>query len=138
LSILRPFLTAQFLRFVMVGGVAATGHWLARIAIDRHVSYLAALVLAYPVGIALGYLLNVTFVFSSNPDRRLKEISTYALLTIAMFPIVIAVSWGISELVFTPLGMTYHPREIAHAIGVLSPVAISFLLHKFLTFKTGD
>lgn len=138
MSVLRHFLTGQFLGFVLVGGVAAVGHWLARIAIDRYVSYLTALVLAYPVGIALGYILNVTFVFSGNPDRRVREVSTYALLNIAMFPVVVAVSWVLSEAVFPALEMTYRPREIAHAIGVLSPVALNFLLHKFITFRTEE
>lgn len=131
---LNHFISRQFALFLLVGGGAAVLHWLARVFIDLFASYFVALVLAYGVGIAAGYTLNAMFVFSSNKEQRAREVFLFSAFNIAMLPVVLGVSWTLSELLFPAIGMTWHAREIAHAIGIITPVFANFLFHKFVTF----
>jgi len=132
--VMGHFMTRQFALFLLIGGGAAGLHWLARVVIDVFTGYLVALVLAYAVGISAGYILNALFVFSSNRERRAREILLFTSFNLSMLPVVLGVSWTLSELVFPTIPLTWHAREIAHAIGVITPVFANFLFHKFVTF----
>ena len=136
-GLMSLFVSWQFIRFVLVGGVAAVLHWLARYLLNPLTGYVAALVLAYMIGIAVGYILNALFVFSDAKTRRRKQIAYFVAFNLLMAPVVIGVAYILSEYVFARFTWMAHPREIAHAIGVASPIFINFLLHKFFTFKGG-
>lgn len=134
-GLISLFFSTQFLKFLLVGGLAAFLHWYARYLLTPLMGYVWALCLAYAIGISVGYVLNAVFVFSKAQNARSKQIGYFVLFNLLMAPVVIVLSYLLSEVVFASVGMSYHPREIAHGIGVASPVFINFLLHKFLTFK---
>lgn len=136
-SFLSLFFSQQFLKFLLAGGVAALTHWYARYALTPALGYVSALVVAYAVGIAVGYILNAWLVFSNAKTTRAKQMRYFVLFNLAMAPIVILLSYFLSEFAFSSSRMTYHPREIAHALAVTSPIFINFLFHKFFTFRGG-
>ncbi|MXO87423.1 GtrA family protein [Alteraurantiacibacter aestuarii] len=129
------FLSGQFARFLMAGGTSALANWLSRIALTPITGYIAALFLAYAIGIATAFVLNERYVFARSSTRRHQQVIYFVGFNLCMMPVVITISWALSETLFPRIGMTFFPREIAHAIAVASPVPISFLMHKFFTFK---
>lgn len=136
-GLVRLFLTPQFFKFLMVGGLAAFLHWMARYLLTPLIGYVWALVLAYAFGIFVGYTLNAWLVFSEAKTKRRQQVIYFTVFNLLMAPVVIGVAYVLSEYVFKWAGWTYHPREFAHAIGVASPIFFNFLLHKFFTFKGG-
>lgn len=136
-SFFSMFLSVQFLKFLVVGATAALAHWLARFLLTGPVGYEWALVLAYTVGIAVGYYLNAVFVFSDAVTTRRQQVTYFVAFNLMMAPVVIGIAYALSEYALPAIGWTYNPRGVAHGIGVASPIFINFLLHKFFTFKGG-
>jgi len=46
-----------------------------------------------------------------------------------------ATSVVLADYFFPSVGFAYHPKEIAHAIGIMIPALTSFIGHKYLTFR---
>lgn len=127
------FLSRQFLLFLMVGGLAAFLHWLARIALSHWFSFSVAVVLAYCVGMAVAFSLNALFVFPSSDKPRHLQARDFVLVNLAFLPVV----WGVSVLIERPVaewGVPY-PQAVAHGIAVVLPTLLTFLIYKFFAFK---
>lgn len=133
-KILEIFATVQFLKFLFVGGLASILHWGSRIYFNNFFSYEYSLLLAYFVGIAVAYILNARFVFSSNSQQKVREIVNFAGFNLLMLPIVFSVSYMLSEWLFLGYLDIDSSRKLAHAMGVLAPVFVNFTYHKFVTF----
>ena len=63
-----------------------------------------------------------------------REFGRFALVNALAFVQVWLVSVGLARLVFPALGFTRHADTVAHVLGVASPVAVSYLLHKRFSF----
>lgn len=136
-AVLELFVSWQFVKFVLVGATAASIHWLARYLLTAPIGYEWSLVLAYALGIAVGYGLNAAFVFSNAATTRRRQVLYFVAFNLLMAPFVIGISYALSEYLFPAIGWVYNPRGVAHGIGVASPIFVNFLLHKFFTFKGG-
>lgn len=137
-SLQRLYFSWQFARFLAVGGTAALLHWLARFAFDAVLGFGVAVVLAYAVGMIVAFVLNRFFVFPRSVRPVREEMAIFTLVSIASFPLVLAISFlfGIYLLPqFLPLEIA---KAIGHGAGVLSPVLVNFVAHKWITFKGGD
>jgi putative flippase GtrA len=131
--VIGHFLSRQFLLFLMVGGLAAFLHWLARIALSYWFSFSVAVVLAYCVGMAVAFSLNSLFVFPASDKPRHLQGRDFVLVNLAFLPVV----WGASVLIertVTTWGLP-HPQAVAHGIAVLLPTLLTFLIYKFFAFK---
>lgn len=127
------FLTRQFVLFLVVGGLAAFLHWLARIALSQWFNFSVAVVLAYSVGMAIAFSLNAVLVFPKSDKPRHLQARDFVLVNLAFLPVV----WGASLLIEKPLttwGLAY-PQAIAHGIAVALPAMLTFLIYKFFAFK---
>jgi putative flippase GtrA len=133
--LLAFYLTGQFGRFLLVGGVALICHWLSRFGFNLFVSYAWAIVLAYLVGIAVAFTLNKIYVFPYSRRSLNFEMFFFFLVNIAAFPVVWAVAYLLGERVLAPL----MPREIAlalaHGFAITLPVFVNYALHKLVTFR---
>jgi putative flippase GtrA len=129
------YLSAQFARFILVGGVALACHWLSRFVFNEFVDYGWAISLAYLVGILVAFVLNKIYVFPYS-ERSLKfEVSAFLLVNIAAFPVVWAVAYVLGEWILT----VYMPRSLAlalaHGFAITLPVFVNYALHKLVTFR---
>jgi putative flippase GtrA len=129
------YLSGQFARFILVGGTAALLHWLSRIAINQFTTFGWAVVLAYPVGIIVAFVLNKLFVFPGSRRSRKFEVSFFFLVNILAFPLVWAIAYILGENILASLMPLQLALAIGHGVGVAAPVLVSFLLHKFITFR---
>ncbi|MDB5437915.1 MAG: GtrA family protein, partial [Caulobacteraceae bacterium] len=124
------FLTPQFARFLLVGGLAAFLQWASRFIFAHWMSYSLAVLAAYAIGLSSAYILNAMFVFERSGRSRAGEIAYFTAVNLAALPVV----WGVSMLFGALLLPHLMPRQMAeaigNAIGILSPVAVYFLLHK--------
>lgn len=128
-------LSRQFGLFIVAGGVAAVVHWGSRIWLNQFVHFKLALVFAYVIGIATAFTLNKWMVFPESGRALRAEINYFVFFNVAAFPLVWGASVFLADYAFPALGMTWHVREIAHAIAIALPLVLNFYLHKFITFR---
>jgi putative flippase GtrA len=129
------FLNRQFAGFLVVGGFAALLQWVSRFVFGQWMPYQASVVAAFMVGLTAGYILNVVFIFPHSQRSRGAQILLFSVFNLLGLPVV----WGVSVVLGVMLLPHVMTRPLAEAvgngIGILSPVAINFLLHKTFTFR---
>ena len=124
----------QFLKFLVTGGIAALVNLLSRYALNHVMSFEAAVVLAYLLGMATAYLLARRFVFDASGRSVASEVRRFVLVNLVALGFVWVISVGLARVVFPAIGMTWHADDIAHLIGVLAPAVTSYVGHRFYTF----
>ena len=124
----------QFLKFLVTGGIAALVNLLSRYALNFVMSFEAAVVVAYLLGMTTAYLLARRFVFDASGRSVASEVRRFVLVNIVALGFVWVISVGLARVVFPAIGMTWHANDIAHLIGVLAPAVTSFIGHLFYTF----
>jgi putative flippase GtrA len=127
---------SRFVRFLVAGGIAALANVVSRWLFNFVVPYVPAIVLAYLVGMVTAFALNRLFVFQQSVNRLHHQMFWFTLVNLFAIAQTIVVSLLLAEYLFPRMGMTWHAETVAHVVGVLVPVATSFLGHKHLTFRT--
>lgn len=123
----------EFARFLGVGGIAALANLVSRYFLDFILPFEVAVVLAYMVGMVIGFFLFQRMLFGGSgidPQRVMR------FIFVNMFGAALA--WAVSTLMarqaLPMLGWTWHPFEVAHLCGVAAPAITSYFLHKHYTF----
>jgi len=120
--------------FILIGGFAALVNLVARILIDQRTSYEVAVVLAYPIGMTVAFLLNRTFVFLGGHSDWRGQYWRFVLVNLAALAQIFVVSVGLDRFLFPLIHFTWHADTVAHAIGLASPTLTSYWAHKHYSF----
>lgn len=133
---LTAVLSLPFVRFAISGGLAAGINILSRIALSQIVSFQVAVTIAYLFGMTTAYVLMKLMVFENSGQRLHHEYIRFALVNAVAFAQVWFVSMAVARYVLPSIGLEMHAETFGHVIGVLSPIASSYFLHKYFTFST--
>jgi putative flippase GtrA len=131
----RP--SRQFVVFLLVGGLAAASQWLSRFAFSMLAPYALAVALAYGVGLLIAFTLNRRLVFRSD-QRAGGQFARFVLVNALSFAVVWGVSLGLGEVLLPRFMDARWAEALGHGIGILSPVLLSFWLHKHFTFRAKE
>lgn len=131
---LAELMNRPFIRFALSGGFAAAVNILSRMALSQVTNYSAAIVIAYLLGMTTAYVLMKLFVFEQSGRSVQNEYIRFGLVNLVALVQVWAVSLALARFVFPWLGFDFHAETVAHVIGVLSPIATSYFMHKYFTF----
>ena len=131
----NPFLSRQFLAFVVTGGIAAAVNFGSRIAYSLWVGYSSAIVLAYLTGMVTAFVLARAFVFRRSAQALHRSALYFTLVNVAAVAQTWLVSMALAYYALPALGITRHTLEIAHAAGVAVPVFTSYLGHRRWSFR---
>jgi putative flippase GtrA len=131
---LAALFKAPFSRFMIAGGIAACVNILSRIGLSYLLSYGMAIVVAYLIGMTTAYVLMKLFVFDASGKSVSHEYVRFGIVNLVALAQVWLVSEGLVHWLFPSIGFTWHGETIAHTIGVLSPVATSYIGHRSFTF----
>ena len=129
------YLSAQFARFLLVGGVALACHWLSRFVFNWAVDYAWAIVVAYLVGILVAFVLNKIYVFPYSERSLNFEMSFFFFVNIVAFPVVWAVAYVLGEWVLINYMERQYALGVAHGFAITLPVFVNYALHKLVTFR---
>jgi len=132
---MNDFLTPQFRRFLITGGIAAGVNIGSRVLYDMFMPYSLAIVLAHFTGMATAYLLARRYVFTESKRQHLEGSIRYAIVNVAGVAQTWLVSMILAEYALPALGVIDHAHDIAHVIGVGAPVFTSFAAHRYWTFR---
>ncbi len=132
---IRIFANAQFISFLITGGIAACVNFASRIFFNQWLSFSSSVILAYLCGMVTAFILAKLFVFKESRQTLGHAIFYFCVVNI----VAVLQTWFISMLLayyLLPfLGFTYFVREIAHAVGIVIPVFTSYLGHKHFSFS---
>jgi putative flippase GtrA len=126
---------AEWLRFLAAGGAAAVLNFGSRLLFSLYLSFEIAVVLAFCVGLASGFLLSRRFVFAPSGKRVMREV--WWFLAVNLFALV--QTWLLSVYLaglLVPRTGTVTGEALAHAAGIMLPVVSSYVGHKYLTFRS--
>lgn len=135
---LWPRRHAQFVNFLVTGGIAAVANFCSRIILNRWMSYSAAIIVAYVIGMVTAFVLNRKYVFREATNPLHHQVFWFTIVNLAAVAQTLAVSLLLARWLFPSMGFHWHDETIAHAFGVAVPVLTSFIGHKHLTFPTRD
>jgi putative flippase GtrA len=132
-NLVSLYLSRQFGRFLLAGGRAAIANWLSRFVFNLFMSYAAAIVAAYALGMAVAFVLNKRHVFPYSQRPVGAEMSFFVLFNVLAFPLVWVIAYALGERLLSGL----LPRQLAlgHGLAVAVPGLVNFVLHKFITFR---
>ena len=128
-------MSRQFLRFVVVGGLAAVVNLVSRYFFSSFVTYEWAVALAFPCGLLTAFILSRSMVFEPSGRGVRYEFGWFLAINLAALVQVWGISVGLVRWGFPAIGFEWHPEEVAHLIGVGTPMITSYLGHKYLTFR---
>ena len=121
---------------MLVGGLAAAVNWLSRITLSgQGISFEVAVVVAYIFGMVTAYLLSRVFVFEKTGRSLAAEVTRFTLVNLVALVVVFVVSVTLERWALPAMGWTWRVAEVAHGIGVLSPIVTSYLGHRYFTFR---
>jgi len=135
----QEFYSAVFLKFFVVSGFAALMNFLSRIVFNMVMSYPAAIFMAFWVGLTTAFLLNRRYVFPQSVAGDARKQFLY-FLAVNLFALLqtMVVSLVLAWTLLPALGITRWSREIAHLAGIAFPLFVSFLGHKYFSFRTPE
>jgi putative flippase GtrA len=127
--------SAQFLRFVLAGGIAAAANYGSRFGFSLWLPYPVAITMAYLVGMAVAFALMRQYVFQGQGQPLLPQVVKFGLVNVMALLQTLVVSLALARWVLPALGMTRGVEAIAHLVGVVVPVFTSFVGHRHGTFR---
>lgn len=131
---MKVFFSSEFVRFILVGGVAALVNFFSRILFNEWMSFRLAIIVAYLVGMLTAYVLSRTIVFESSGKHPGHELFYFSVVNLLAIIQVWLISVGLAEYAFPTMNFHYYPKEIAHLVGLGIPVITSYLGHKHFSF----
>jgi putative flippase GtrA len=132
---IQPFMSRQFMIFLLTGGTAAVVNFCTRILYNSWMEFSTAVVLAYLTGMVTAYILARIFVFKGGSQTLQRSMMLFALVNVLAIVQTWAVSLLMAYFVLPGMGITRYTLEIAHAVGIVVPVFTSFLGHKYWSFR---
>ena len=128
-------ISSRFVRFLLTGGCAAIVNLGSRYALNLFMSFEAAVAVAFLFGVTSGFALAKIFVFDRSGLAVATEFRRFVLVNLLALAIVWSVSVGLAFYIFPAVGFRWHPEDVAHFIGVLSPSVAAYFAHKHYTFR---
>ena len=123
----------RFAAFLLVGGLAAVVNVATRALVSLVAPFGVAIASAFLVALFVAFTLNRIYVFQSAGSRT-HEFGKFLVVNLAALLQIWAVSMLLARFVLPWIGESWDPELVAHTVGVLSPVATSYVAHKRFTF----
>lgn len=127
-------LNRQFWRFLLAGGAAAAANYGSRFLFSLWLSYESAIVLAFLVGLSIGFLLMRTYVFNAQGKALGPQVAKFVAVNLFALIQTLLVSVVLARWVFPAVGVS-HAEALGHLAGVLVPTVTSYFGHRLATFK---
>jgi putative flippase GtrA len=128
--------SSHFFRFLVAGGIAALVNFGSRIVLSTWLSYAHAIVIAYLLGLVTAFVLNRLFVFTGATNHLHKQVFWFVAVNALAVLQTVLVSLLLADWLLPRLSITWHTQEIAHGIGIVTPVFASYVGHKRLSFAS--
>jgi putative flippase GtrA len=124
----------QVVRFLFLGGFAAAVNWLARFLLSAVLPLGAAVLVAYLIGMSVGFRLYRTYVFPGSDRSILQQTGVFVAVNLVGAVVVLTLTY----IFLTLQGGFGYPAFVkegaAHGLAIGFGAAVNFIGHKTLTF----
>jgi putative flippase GtrA len=127
--------TRQLFAFIVTSGIAALANFGSRAAFSLFAPYALAIVAAFVVGLSTAFVLNRRYVFVDGSGSVAQQFMRFTAVNLFGLVQTLAISLLLVEVALPAIGWTWYPHEIAHAIGIATPIITSFFGHKYFSFR---
>ncbi len=134
-KIFKPFWSQQFLFFVLTGGIAATINFCSRIIYNQYLSFSWSVILAYITGMITAFILAKLFVFKQSQQPISRSAIFFVLVNLVAILQTWVISMGLAYYILPWLGISWFAQDIAHGVGVATPLFTSYFGHKRWSFR---
>lgn len=128
-------ITAQFLRFLVAGGVAAGANFGSRFVFSIFFPYGLAVFVAYLVGMLVAFLLMRGRVFNATQDSPATQVAKFVVVNFLAVIQTLAISLLLARWMLPSVGIIDYAEPLGHLVGILVPAVTSYFGHKFFTFR---
>jgi len=129
------YFSRQFLYFIFAGGLSATINFFSRIIFREQLGLIKSALIAYLIAFVCAFILYRRYVFPFSAVPIFTQGMRFSFIQLFSMPVVIFIFTLLSQL-FLYIGFKAYAEIIAHAISICLPALITFLLYKFLVFKS--
>lgn len=125
-------------RFLLAGGVAAATNWFARMAFSTFLPLSLAIIAAYAIGMALGFILYRRYVFAAGSGELMRQVPAFLVVNLVGAGIVLATTILLLALfeAASPSLQTALKESIAHGLAIAVGAVANYLGHKLVTFSS--
>ena len=136
---MRRLLDSPALRFLVCGGAAAAVNWLARIVLSLALPFWASVVIAYGIGMLVGFALYRGLVFDSRDLPVARQALRFVSVNAISAVVVLAASLGLNAIVTRSMGSNLSLdvaliESVAHGLAIGIGAVANYLGHSRFTF----
>jgi energy-coupling factor transport system substrate-specific component len=128
---------AAIFNFLICGGSAAAINWLARIILSLFLPFLPSVLIAYGIGLVVGFVLYRFVVWQANKAPLGRQIARFLIVNAGGAATVLIVSLGLTaggDLLWKDPGVV---EAIAHGIAIGLGAVANYYGHSRFTFAAG-
>lgn len=126
----------QVVRFLLLGGLAAAVNWLIRFPLSAMMPFEAAVLVAYVIGMSVGFTLYRHYVFPGSTRPIIEQTLTFLGVNLVGAVVVMVIANALLGLL-APLGWPDFVVEGgAHGVAIGIGAVVNFFGHKLITFRT--
>lgn len=131
-------LTPQLLRFLICGGLAALINWLARIGLSSTMPFTEAIVVAYLIGMAAGFVLYRGIVWPASGKDWHQQLAPFIVVNLMGAGVVLVSTLALVQ-VASLLGLrTPLSEALCHGLAIAIGAAFNYYGHNRFTFGTAE
>lgn len=126
----------QVVRFLLLGGLAAAVNWLIRFPLSAVMPFEAAVLVAYVIGMSVGFTLYRRYVFPGSTRPIIEQTLTFLGVNLVGAVVVMVIANALLGLL-APLGWPdFIVEGGAHGVAIGIGAVVNFFGHKLITFRT--
>jgi putative flippase GtrA len=128
-------LTAEAAKFLVCGGIAAFVNWAARIALAAAMSFEAAVIVAYLIGMSVGFALYRNVVWTDRGTSLSDQVVGFVLVNALSAAVVLVVAVGLRATLSAVAGPGALIDGAAHGTAIGVGAVANFIGHRSITFR---
>ncbi len=132
---ISDFISPQFLKFIFCGSIAALVNFGSRFIFNLWFSFAVAIVFAYICGMITAFILAKWFVFKNSHLPLQHSALRFLIINLLAVVQTLGISLGLAFYLLPMLGVTVFIKEIAHIVGIITPLFSSYIGHKRWSFS---
>lgn len=132
---LKALADNQIVRFLALGGFAAAVNWLVRFPLSAVLPMSLAIVLAYVIGMTVGFTLYRRYVFPGSTRPIVEQSLIFLAVNLVGALVVLGLTHALIEAQAGLAWPAFVREGLAHGFAIGIGSVVNFIGHKTLTFR---
>jgi putative flippase GtrA len=133
--LLDQFISAQFLRFLIAGGIAAAVNFSVGYSLSGLLPFHGDIVAGHLSGMIVAFILFGRDVFEQTQGDQFRKVVLFTAVNGIALAQTYLVYYVLVHYFFIYIESIPHTDLIARAVAIITPIFTSFLGHKYFTFR---